>query len=48
VQELTEMDGQEIVEEYWKGLPRYQRTRVRQQWQQEGRTLLPFMEVKKG
>lgn len=46
-QELSEMDGCEVMEEYWKGLPRYQRTRIRQQWQAEGRALLPFMQVKR-
>ena len=46
-QELSEMDGCEVMEEYWKGLPRYQRTRIRQQWQAEGRALLPFMQVER-
>ena len=39
--------GCEVMEAYWKGLPRYQRTRIRQQWQAEGRALLPFMQVKR-
>lgn len=47
VQELSETDGCEVMEEYWKGLPRYQRTRIRQQWQAEGRALLPFMQVER-
>ena len=45
--ELTAMDGQEIIEEYWQGLPRYSKTRIRQEWAANGMTLLPFMEVKR-
>lgn len=46
-QDLTEERAQHIAEGYWSSLPRYTKTRMRQQWEAEGRPLLPFMERKK-
>ena len=41
--DLGETEGVEVLEEYWEGLPRYTRCRIRQQWKEEGRKWLPFM-----
>jgi len=41
--DLGETEGAEVLEEYWEGLPRYTRCRIRQQWKEEGRKWLPFM-----
>jgi len=45
-EDLSVSEGLEVLEEYWDGLPAYQRTRIRQRWQDEGREWLPFMEPK--
>ncbi len=45
-EDLSVSEGLEVLEEYWDGLPAYQRTRIRQRWQEEGREWLPFMEPK--
>ena len=41
--DLCESEGVEVLEEYWKELPRYTRCRIRQQWKEDGKEWLPFM-----
>jgi hypothetical protein len=41
--DLSEAEGMEVLEEYWEGLPRYAKSRLRQQWQEEGKEWLQFM-----
>jgi DNA-directed RNA polymerase specialized sigma24 family protein len=45
-EDLSVSEGLEVLEEYWEGLPAYQRSRLRQRWLDEGREWLPFMEPK--
>jgi len=42
-EDLSESEGLEVLEEYWKELPRYTQCRVRQRWEEGGKEWLPFM-----
>lgn len=42
-QEMTERQVQEFIEAYWKALPRYTKTRIRQDWERHNIPLLHFM-----
>lgn len=42
-EDLMDSDAMELLQEYWEGLTRYTQTRMRQQWQKEGREWYPFM-----
>lgn len=42
-EDLSDIEGAEVLQEYWEGLPRYAKTRIRQQWTEECKAWLPFM-----
>jgi DNA-directed RNA polymerase specialized sigma24 family protein len=42
-QEMTEGQAQALIEAHWKTLPRYTKTRIRQDWEKNNLPLLQFM-----
>lgn len=42
--ELSERESYEVLKEYWEGLTRFERSKIRQQWKDEQRPLFDFME----
>lgn len=47
LQDLSETEGHQVIEEYWKGLTRVQQCRMRQKFDSEGTPYLPCMKVKR-
>lgn len=46
--ELSDLEQYETLETYWNGLSRPDQSKLRSQWEKEGRNLFPFMARKKG